>query len=81
MTLRIRRRLAVMEGRITPKSWLKYQHRPAREWPIDALNDYLGELTDDELRELHQEAGISTSEAEEAIAEIRLSVSRRRERV
>lgn len=80
MTTRIKRRLEVMEGRIKPKSWLKYQHRPTREWPEEALNDYLGRLTDDELRELHEQLGLSHRDADEAIAEIRAGSSGRNER-
>ena len=78
MTPTLRRRLERIEGQIAPQSWLDYLHRPAREWPEHALNDYLGEMSDEELRKLHEELGVSHLEANEAIASIRRDTSRRR---
>lgn len=80
MNLKLKRRLERIEGQIAPQCWLEYLHRPAREWPDAALNDYLGEMSDEELRKLHEELGTSRLEASDAIASIRKSMSCRKMR-
>lgn len=71
MTSNIKRRLLSIEGRTIHRSWLKYAHRPVNEWPDPALNGYLGQQTDDQLRELFKALETAQHDAELIIASVR----------